>query len=1047
MRLFFRNWDVFVRALAVISLSAFSLFGQADVSTSALKGVITDQSGGVVAGATVKAVNTGQGTERTVTTDANGTYQLPFLPPGTYDVIVSAAGFETSIAKGVSLTVGQIAVLDLPVKVGVVGVQVFVTAEPALVETERTQQANTIQTRQIESLPNIGRNFFAYVYTLPGVASSNAPRAQGNGNFNFGSTGFSIGGSNGRSNLITVDGGENEFGDGEPRFFVSPESVQEFQVNRNGFAAEFGFTSGTALNVITKSGTNAFHGSVYTFFRDQKTSARNYFDRNTKKAFDQQVYPGFTTNGPIVKNKLFFFTSYEFPRSSNARFRRFTDNAALLNPDAGQNAFLNRIAASPDANIQRIGGVLRSQLTTTSYANTMALLRRDEGTFSQGFRDHQFTTKIDYQISSNDTLSGRFNYFRHSETGNLCASAPTCISNSTLLRSHDYTALVNWTRNVRPNLINQARFQFSPGTAAQTSSVNPEGAELSIGGVGSFGRSFTAPFNTFEKRFQFEDSMSWIKGKHFVKFGGSYRPVRYNVVNALWFSGSWGFSPGVFPAISGLAPADQAAVVGFNGGAAGIPTLNGLQSFNLGLPLTYRQGFNNPEWTDWAKFLGLFVQDSWKVTPHFTVDYGVRLDVDSEPKPLKTYTNASPRLGFAWDPFGDQKTVIRGGGGLFRAPVGYQIDYLTNLLNDSGTYINQIFKIFSDSQSSVGAWAAGVKANKLPFIGISEADVKALGISTGSKSNGRVVFDAASQYRNTYSAQFNFGITRQLVKDFALDVAYNYYRGIHIQLDQEINYKPTGNIRAGVGPTFTRIDPTIAQFNNYSSIGNSAYNGMTVSLTKRYSRYTAFQANYTFSHSIDDVTDYNSAFAAHDPTNLKLERASSTFNVKHNFVFNGVFNSPWKAGGDGGMMGHIFGDITLSPIVYMRSGIPFTLLLGGDLNGDAHGGDRAIFASRNTGLGNSFYSWDMRLNKQIFVNRERGIRVEAIIEGVNLLNHTNFAVVNNLSVGNNPKYLVGPFPENVFNVRGDKSLPASAPLGFSSTFDPRRLQFGVKIAF
>src|SRR5205814_9821385 len=144
---------------------------------------------------------------------------------------------------------------------------------------EKTQQANTITTQQVASLPNLTRNFFAAVYTLPGVSSSNAPRAQGNGNFNFGSTGFSIGGSNGRANLITVDGGENEFGDGEPRFLMSPEVVQEFQVNRNAFAAEFGFTSGTAVNVVTKSGTNNFHGSLYTFYRSQHTSARNFFDR------------------------------------------------------------------------------------------------------------------------------------------------------------------------------------------------------------------------------------------------------------------------------------------------------------------------------------------------------------------------------------------------------------------------------------------------------------------------------------------------------------------------------------------------------------------------------------------------------------------------------------------------------------------------------------------------------------------------------------------------------------------------------------------------
>ena len=1030
--------------MVVAAIGSPSLFGQADVSTSALRGTITDQTGGVVVGATIKVISPGRGFERDFTTDSTGLFQAPFLAPGSYEVRIEAKGFETHILKNIELTVGQIAVLDTALRVGAVGDQVFITTEAPLVDTERTQQANTIQSKQIESLPNIGRGFLNYVYTLPGVSSSNAPRAQGNGNFNFGSTGFSIGGSNGRANLITVDGGENEFGDGEPRFFVSPESVQEFQVNRNGFAAEFGFTSGTAMNVISKSGSNAFHGAAYTYFRDQKTSARNYFDRNSTKAFDQQVYPGMTLGGHIVKDKLFFFTSYELPRLTTARFRAFTNNTALLKPDAGQAAFLNRLSASGDTNIQRIAGILSGQLTSTNFPDTMKLLRRDEGTFADGSRDHQLSTKIDYQISATDMVSGRFTFFKHSETGNECASSPICTSNRTLLRSRDYTTLVNWTRNLRPNLVNQARFQFSPDTAAQTSSVDPAGSELSIGGVGTFGRSFTTPFNTFEKRFQFEDTLSWIKTNHFVKAGASYRPVRYNVVNALWFSGTWAFSPGVYSILSGLAPADQAAVAAFNGGSAGIPTLSGLQSFNLGLPLTYRQGFNNPEWTDWAKFLGLFIQDSWKISKRFTVDYGVRFDHDAEPKPLKTYNHVSPRLGFAWDPFGDGKTVIRGGGGLFQAPVGYQIDYLTNLLNDSGKYINQIFKI---TTAAIPIWQAGIKLGKLPFTGLSEAEVKSFGVATGPKSAGRVVFDAASQYQNTYSAQFNFGITRQVARDFSLDFAYNHYRGVHIQLDQEINFKRSGNTLPGIGPVFVAIDPTIAQFNNYSSIGNSNYNGLTASLTKRYAANTTFQVHYTFSHSIDDVTDYNSAFAAHDPTNLQLEKATSTFNVKHNLVANAVLNSPWKAGGNDGALGHIFGDITLSPIVSARSGIPFTLLLGGDRNGDNHGGDRPVFASRNTGMGPNFYSWDMRLEKQFFLNRDRGLRIHFLAEAVNLLNHTNFQAVNNLSAGNNPKYLIGPFPDGIFNVTGDKSLPQSAPLGFVSSFDPRRLQFGLKIAF
>src|SRR5258708_952119 len=211
------------------------IFAQSDVSTATIKGTITDQTSAVVAGAQVKVISVERGIERTTMTDSLGVYQVPFLSPGGYEVRIEAKGFDTSILKNVQLTVGQIAVFDVQMRVGAVSAEVFITTEAPLVEVEKTQQANTIQQRQVENLPNITRNFFAAIYTVPGVSSSNAPRAQGNGNFNFGSSGFSIGGSNGRANLITVAGGENDFGDSQPRFFLSPEATQEFQVNRNGF--------------------------------------------------------------------------------------------------------------------------------------------------------------------------------------------------------------------------------------------------------------------------------------------------------------------------------------------------------------------------------------------------------------------------------------------------------------------------------------------------------------------------------------------------------------------------------------------------------------------------------------------------------------------------------------------------------------------------------------------------------------------------------------------------------------------------------------------
>ncbi|PYT10325.1 MAG: hypothetical protein DMF60_00465, partial [Acidobacteria bacterium] len=297
---------VFVLAGAIPALS------QADVSSATIKGTVTDQNKGVVVGATVTAKSTERGTTRTAKTESDGSYVIPAVPPGVYEVRIDAQGFEAAVIPTVELTVGATSVYDIELRPAGVKAEVQVTTEAPVIEVERTQQANTIDKRQVENLPNSGRTFQNYVYTLPGVSNSNAPRAQLSGRVTgFLSSGFSIGGSNGRNNLITVDGGENEYGSGQARFDITPESIQEFQVNRNSFTAEFGFTAGTAVNVITKSGTNQFHGSGYIYYRSDKTSGRNFFDFTNPRAKDRQLFPGFTFGGPIVKNKLFFFTNYE----------------------------------------------------------------------------------------------------------------------------------------------------------------------------------------------------------------------------------------------------------------------------------------------------------------------------------------------------------------------------------------------------------------------------------------------------------------------------------------------------------------------------------------------------------------------------------------------------------------------------------------------------------------------------------------------------------------------------------------------------------------
>jgi hypothetical protein len=1084
-----------VLSIAFAFAGSLSTLAQVDVSSATIKGTITDQNKAVVVGATVTAKSTERGTTRTGKTGSDGSYVIPTLQPGVYEVRIEAPGFEAAVIPKAEITVGMTAVYDIELQPGGVKAQVEVTSEAPVIEVERTQQANTIDKRQVENLPNVGRTFTAYVYTLPGVSNSNAPRAQLAGRVTgFLSSGFSIGGSNGRNNLITVDGGENEYGSGQARFDIGTESIQEFQVNRNSFSAEFGFTAGTAVNVITKSGTNGFHGSGYIFYRSDKTSARNFFDFTNPRASDRQLFPGFTFGGPIAKNKLFFFTNYERQQNDNARFRTYTSNS-LLSPNAAQSALLATLDANASANVQRISANLRKALTTTAatYPNAFKILTDNEGTFNGVARLNTWSTRVDYQVTNHDSINGRFTLTRNftSDPGTGNGTSPSVDASLTY---RDYSTVVSWTHNFGSNVVNQMRGQFSPGNSAVTAPPDPAQVGIIISGLAGFGRTFGAPYIVHQWRAQIEDTLTSIRGSHTFKFGGSYRPVDYNFRNDLWFAGEYQFLPSAAYPISLAVPAvvtpgnpggaTDRALFAAAAGASAATQLNALQNFDLNLPFLYRQGFNNSTWKGRGHYVGGFAQDTWKVHPRLTLDIGGRVDWDGEPPPVPRNAYFSPRLGFAWQMTRDGKTVLRGGSGVFYSPIYIQIPGYTSILNGSGKYINQIAR--SPLNGVTAVWQAGIAQGKYPFSVLTEADVNALGIATGAGVAGRVLFDLNPDYKNNYAIQANLGIQRQLTNSMSVEIAYQMYHGLHIQQPVGLNYCEAGtpgcpattaaqaaalltrNTRV-LGPLYrvcsTGVvnqtdtqcgkvnDAGITQFTDYQSRGSSIYHGVTFSLTKRFSDNFSFQANYTFSKAIDDQTDFNSAFAPPFPSRLGTERSLSTFDVRSNFVVSGVFVSPFKSGA-----GHNFGsralaDITLSPSIFIRSGIPFTIRTGADINGDTRSGtDRLFYIGRNTGIGPNYSSVNMRLSKMFRFRAESPKRIEFSVDGGNLFNRTNFGSVNELvptafDAAGNPTAI--DYLSDTVRLQGrrDRDFRKGEPLSFTTAFAPRQLLLGLKFAF
>lgn len=1075
----------------LLLLCASPVSAQVDVASSTLKGTITDQAGALVPGAVITATSIDKGLKRTATTDEEGTYSIALLPPGAYKVEIEARGFGKAFNDSVQLTVGQSLVFDVQLSTSSISAQVAITGDLPLIEIERTQQANTIDTQQVENLPNVGRTFQNYVYTLPGVSSSNAPRVQFASRVTgFQTSGFSIGGSNGRNNLITVDGGENELGSGTVRYDVSTEAIQEFQVNRNSFSAEFGFTAGTAVNIITKSGTNGFHGSGFFYYRSDATSARNAFDTLNpgKQSADRQFFPGFTLGGPIVKNKLFFFTNYERTNTDFARFRSYT-NDPLTRPNSQQLASLAILDASANANVRRIGTNLRAALNTTSasYPAIFNMLHDSEGVFTGINRFNTFSARIDYHISSSDSINGRFTLTRNftDDIGGSNVASPS-ISNT--LTTHDQTGVITWTHSFSGSVINQLRGQFSPKNLNLTAPPEPAVTGLIVSGLAGFGRYFGAPYDVTQDRYQLEDNLTWLKGNHTFKFGGSYRPATYDFENDLWFAGEWQFqSSAAYPITLAVPAADRAAFLAALTGTT-IPQLNPLQNLDLNLPFLYRQGFNNPTWKGTGHYLGGFAQDSWRVNQRLTLDIGTRIDWDGEPQPVPRNAYFSPRFGFALKATEDGKTVVRGGGGLFYSPIYFQIPGYTSVLNGSGKYINQISKSPLNGVATLyGAGVAGsapcnIPAGTLPFGILTEAQINCLGTPTGVGAPGRVLFELNPDYKNNYTIQANIGVQRELAKNLSLEVAYQMYHGLHLQQPVGLNYCEAGtpgcpataaNITAmsqrdpRLGPLYRvcgadtqcfRVnDASITQFTDYESRGTSIYHGMTVSFTKRFSNHYSFQANYTWSKAIDDQTDFNSAFAPPFPTRLFTERSLSAFDIRHNFVFSGVIESPFKSGAGHNFASRAFADITVSPSVFIRSGIPFTLRTGVDMNSDTRGGtDRLFDIGRNTGIGPNYRSANVRISKAFHFKTDSPMRIEASADFANIFNRTNFAAVNEVLPVTVGATGILTFPDplaaqdyaaatNRLEGRRDRSL--NQPLGFTSAFNPRQILWGVKFVF
>ena len=892
----------FALLVAVTIFCAHAALGQAQSNAADLQGYVRDPQGAAVTDATVTARNTATGLMRTAISNDEGFYTIVSLPPGDYEVTAEAANFSKAVVPSIKLTVGQRADLDIPLQVGQVGATVTVSgAAPELVETSRTAVANTIEQVRIENLPINERSATGFALTISTVGRDNG-RPIGPAP----SSGLNIGGQRGRSTLVQVDGADyTDNSINAARSTVSQEAVQEYQVATNSYAPEFGRATGGIVNVVTKSGTNDFHGNIFGFLRHRSFQARNPFAPIEDPPFTRAQY-GATFGGPIKKDRTFFFASFEQRRRQESGF--FTSDVAaglgssitigapflpaptpFTNLTPAQVNFIQGELASLDptritraityASFASSGG--STALTGASILNrSRCLIPANQANgacfFLSGapvpslvnngvlpgfttvngsgqpiaFRPLNslarifpiseattyFSTRVDHQFNQNNQMVLRFSYNPSDLTGIQDESQNQTLgqndfSRTGIQRLKDTAFVASLTSTLYPTIVNEMRFSFGRRKATFDSQI--PGTAVQVIGTAFMGSNPFSPVNRTENRYQITDNLNWIHGNHSVKFGGDANFIKIGARFELNFPGLFNFgsiSAGTLSAgfIPGLSPT--------------APPLTAVQAYGLGVPGAFIEGFGNPNSSIRNRPIAFFVQDSWKIRPNLTFNYGVRYDYEltdtiapvSFTDPLTGITlsssallaaqdalgvqqgfprdknNFAPRVGFAWDVTNNGKTVVRAAYGLFYdhpllaiafnsdiADAAQQQQYFnvlpgspdpTQLLN-----ITQIFQGTVCSASSQNPLCAGRPAG-FTTPGVARSAQYLPGqirfndqTFVGFGPLFPFTLSVAKNFEYAYANQANLTVERQLTKDTSVSASYIFVGAHHLPHPQDIN--------------------------------------------------------------------------------------------------------------------------------------------------------------------------------------------------------------------------------------------------------------------